>query len=341
MTELFKALCALEGVSGREGPVREFIRQRFSGLPHVVSMEEDPLGNLLLKLRGERRAARSLMLSAHMDEVGMIACGYTDDGFVRVAPVGGIDPSALFGHRVRFGKCEGTIGGKAIHLCQGDEKEAIPKEDLLVDIGADNPQEAQTMVAIGSTAVWSSDFTSLGKLVKGRAIDDRAGCALLTELAAEVPPVDFSIAFTVQEEVGLRGAKAAAFTLAPEVAVAVEATTAADTAGTQENRQVCAVGKGPVVSFMDRRTLYDPSLYALILKTAGQNGIPAQTKSMVAGGNDAGSFQTSGAGAKVAAVSLPCRYIHSPACVLSMEDMRHTLALLKAVLLPLAMGETA
>ena len=164
---------------------------------------------------------------------------------------------------------------------------------------------------------------------------------MLLELAKTVPEYDVTIAFTTQEEVGLRGAAVVGNTLQCEYSVVVDATTAADTAGVPGDKQVCNVSGGPVVSFMDRRTVYDKALYAHIRKLAEDNAIPAQTKTMVAGGNDAGSFQTAGIGSRVAAVSLPCRYIHSPSCVLSHEDVDNTLKLLSLIMntLPVWDGE--
>ena len=338
MKELLKTLCSLDGVSGQENAVRDWIAAKLQDLPHVDRLTVDPLGNILVHLTGERSAQKTLLFAAHMDEVGLIATGVTDDGFVRLTTVGGIDKAVLFGHRIRFGEHVGVIGGKAIHMCKGDEEEKIPEGDLLCDIGVDSREEAEAIVAPGDVAVFDSEFGDLGHLVKGRAIDDRAGCALLLTLAETRPPVDCWLAFTVQEEIGLRGAKTAAYTIKPDIAVVVDATTAADVAGVEKDNRVCAVGNGAVVSFMDRRTLYDKPLYDFIMQTASENGIKAQPKSMVAGGNDAGSIQTAGAGAKVAAISLPCRYIHSPSCVLSMADLEETAKLLAALVEPLGSG---
>ncbi|MGN0171470.1 MAG: M42 family metallopeptidase [Acutalibacteraceae bacterium] len=331
MKELLKTLCMLDGISGRETAVRDYILSQLKSLPYMDRCIVDPLGNLLVHLKGVKEADKTLLYAAHMDEVGLMATGITEEGFVRLTTVGGIDQAVLFGHRIRFRDRVGVIGGKAIHMCKDKEKDEIPKEDLLADIGADNREEAAAAVCVGDAAVFDSDFHELGHLVKGRAIDDRAGCALLLTLAQTQPPYDMWLAFTVQEEVGLRGAKTAAYTVKPDIAVVVDATTAADTVGVKEDKRVCAVGGGAVVSFMDRRTLYDKELYELIMKTAQEQSIKVQPKSVVAGGNDAGSIQTAGSGARVAAVSLPCRYIHSPSCVLSMDDMEETKKLLSAL----------
>lgn len=337
MLHTLQTLCELDGVSGRENAVREYIMNALQGIAHIDEMRVDAMGNLLVHLKGKRPAAKTLMLAAHMDEVGVIATGATEDGFVRFATVGGIDKVVLFGHRVRFGDRIGVIGGKAIHMCKGDEKDKIPDGDLLIDIGASSKDEALAAVGYGAVGVFDSAFYPLGNLVKGRAIDDRAGCTVLLAVAKEQPEADVWLAFTVQEEIGLRGAGGAAFAVTPDVGIVIDATTAADTVGVAPEKQVCRVGGGAVVSFMDRRTLYDKELYDFVMNTAREIGTKAQPKTMVAGGNDAGAIQSTAGGARVAAISLPCRYIHSPSCVASMEDLTAVYTLVKALVGRLAL----
>ena len=329
MTHL-KKLCSLEGVSGREHPVREYILRVLQQSPADMSVRVDPMGNVLAYVKGRERAKHTLLFAAHMDEVGFMITGVTPEGYLRFTTVGGIDPKVVYGRSVRVGGISGVIGGKATHLCSADEKKQVPKpSELLIDIGAASKEEAEALVRPGDTAVFAGEFSRLeGGLVKSRAIDDRAGCALLLDLAEQTPDYDMVLAFTVQEEVGLRGAKAAA--------VVVDATTAADTIGVAADKQVCRVGEGAVISFMDKRTLYDADLYARILEIAKKKNIRAQSKTMVAGGNDAGAIQLAGRGARVAAVSLPCRYLHSPACVVAKRDMEQTLALLQELARQLA-----
>lgn len=326
-----KKLCTLEGVSGREDAVRQYILKALDNSPAAPVVHVDPLGNILVQMKGKKRAAKKVLFAAHMDEVGLIVTGITKEGYLRFSTVGGIDTRVLFGKRVKINGRTGIIGGKAIHLCSNDEKKtAVDIEKLLIDIGAQSEEEAEKIAHPGDVAVFDSEFLKLeGGLVKARALDDRAGCALLLELASHVPEIDILLAFTVQEEIGLRGARTAAFQLRPDIAVILDATTAADTAGVPEAKQVCRVGGGPVVSFMDKQTLYDEALYRKILSLAEEHHIPAQSKTMVAGGNDAGAIQRAAGGARVAAVSLPCRYIHSPACVLAKRDMEAALALIR------------
>lgn len=331
MRECIQRLAALAGPSGREGAVRAAIERAIAESPADTVVSADRLGNLLVRVTGRQRAEKKVLFAAHMDEVGLIVTGITEEGFLRFAEIGGIDPGVLFGHRVTVNGHVGVIGGKAVHQCSTEEKKAVPKTaGLLIDIGATNREEAERVVQPGDTAVFEDRFLPLERdRFVSKALDDRVGCALLLSLLEEPPAYDITLAFTVQEEIGLRGASTAAFALQPDIAVVVDATTAADTAGVPEQKQVCRVGGGAVISFMDRRTLYDRALYDGILCMAQEAGVPAQSKTVVAGGNDAGAIQTAGGGARVAAVSLPCRYIHSPACLLAEEDVRHTGRLLR------------
>ena len=329
--EHIRDLCSLDGVSGREDAVRGYLAGELQASPASLKLETDPLGNLLVRVQGKRRADRRLLFAAHMDEVGLIVTGATEEGYLRVTAVGGIDPRVLFGKRVWVGGHPGVIGGKAVHHCTAEEKTTAPSlDEIRVDLLASGREQALEWAPPGSPVTWDSTYTPLQNGVfKARALDDRAGCALLLELVREVPERDFLLAFTVQEEIGLRGAKTAAFSLEPEIAVVVDATTAADTVSVPADKQVCRAGGGPVVSFMDGRTLYDRSLYETIRSLADRENIPNQTKTLVAGGNDAGAIQPARTGVRVAAVSLPCRYLHSPSCVLRESDCRATARLLR------------
>lgn len=337
-----KVLCALEGVSGRESAVRAYIQEQLAACGAVEWVKVDPLGNLLVQVRGQQRAEKKVLFSAHMDEVGLIVTGITDEGYLRIAPVGGVDPAVVYGKTVRVKGHLGIIAGKAVHQCDKDEKNTIPGFDkLLIDIGVYSREEAEKIVQPGDMASFDGELTDLGDgLCRGKALDDRAGCLLLLELIRRQPAYDFLAAFVVQEELGLRGAAVAGYTLQPDMAVAVETTTAADLAGVSPDKQVCHLGDGPVVSFMDGRTLYDVDLYNHIRRQADEAGIPNQTKTVVAGGNDAGAYQQAGIGCQVAAVSLPCRYLHSPACVLSWEDMESTARLLTLMADTLPAGDS-
>ena len=332
MVELLKELCLLDGISGREDKVRDFIVSR---IKDKCEYETDPMGNVIAFKKGRRRADKKVMLSAHMDEVGFIVTYICDNGFLKFTNVGGVDSKVTLGKTVTVGEkgVNGVIGSKAIHLCHGDEEKTAPSLDkLYIDIGAGSAEEAEKYVEIGDSVHFSSDFVVFGKSkIKAKAIDDRFGCAIMLRMIESELEYDTYFAFLVQEEVGCRGASAAAFTVKPDYAIVLEATTAADVAFADEADSVCVQGKGAVVSFMDRSTLYNRDMFKGAFKLAKENGISIQTKTTVAGGNDAGTIHKSNGGIYTVAVSLPCRYIHSATSVADTEDMKSCYAL--AVLL--------
>lgn len=331
MTDRLLEICALDGTSGDEGSVRDYI------LSHISADEVrvDNLGNILAFKKGVRTPDKKIMFAAHMDEVGFMVTDITDDGFLRFGAVGGIDPRVVLGRALRFKNGTlGVVGTKAVHQQSADERKKAPDfEDMLIDIGASSRDEAEKRVQRGDCAVFDSDSFCFGDgFVKSKAIDDRAGCLIMMDMINKTPEYDCWFAFTVQEEVGTRGAKAAAYTIAPDIAVVLETTTACDIAGTSGSKRVCELGKGCVVSFMDRSTIYDRELYEAARKTADQKGIPNQTKTLIAGGNDSGSIHVSRGGVRTCALSVPCRYLHSPACVIKESDYTATAELASAVL---------
>lgn len=330
MLETLKTLCELNGTSGREETVRSHI------IEHIKDHCEysvDPLGNVLAFKKGRKRPKNKVMLTAHMDEVGFIITYITDDGYLKFDCVGGIDEKVIVGRNVTVGEKQipGVIGIKAVHLCESDEREKVPKvRELYIDIGADSKQEAEEYVEIGDAAYFMSDFMTIGEnKVKAKAIDDRFGCCVMLKMLESELEYDTHFAFLVQEEVGLRGAGAAAYTVNPDYAIVIEATTAADVAGVSGADRVCCQGEGAVVSFMDRSTIYNRALYQKAFRLAEANGIKIQTKTVVAGGNDAGAIHKSNAGIKTLTVSLPCRYIHSATSVADIRDMKSCFDLIR------------
>lgn len=332
MKELEK-LCLLDGISGDEGQVRDYIISRIKG---KCEYHIDPLGSIIAFRKGRKTPDKKLLISAHMDEVGFIVNYITEDGFLKITPVGGIDPRVVFGRRVRVGeeKLIGVIGAKALHHLDGDERSKAPDfPEMYLDIGAADKAQAQEHIMLCDSAVFVSDFVRFGKGMVGcKAIDDRAGCAIMLDLIDSELEYGTYFTFVVQEEIGLRGSTAAAYTVDPDIAIVLEATTAADIPSASGEKKVCCVGKGPVVSFMDRSTIYDKGLYRLAFDTAEKLGIPCQTKTMVAGGNDAGAIHKSRGGVRACGISLPCRYLHSPSCVISESDFENTVKLVKAML---------
>ena len=322
MKELLKDLCCLNGTSGREDAVREYIISRLGGADYTV----DALGNLIVEVKGKQPAKNKVMLCAHMDEVGVMATFIKTDGTVKCNTVGGINPAVLLGRAVKFESgAVGVIGVKPVHLCKEEEKNALPDAaEMAIDLGADTREQAEALVRPGDTAVFTSEYTLMGDKILSKALDDRAGCAVMLDMIRTGVAYDTVFCFNVQEEVGLRGAAVSAFSVAPDYALVLEATTAADVADAPEEKQVCVLGKGPAVSFMDNATVYDPALFKKALALAEENNIPAQPKTMVAGGNDAGSVHKSRAGVRTLTVSVPCRYIHSASCVCDKNDVLAT-----------------
>ena len=321
--QLLADLCAIDGVSGHEKAVRDYILAHLNESSAPMEVHTDNMGNVIVHLIGKEKANKIVQLDAHMDEVGFIITGIGEDGFLRFDTIGGIDSRVLFGHRVRIGAQKGVIGGKAGHQCSADETKKVPSADSLrIDIGADSKEEAEKLVKIGDCGTFDNELIWIGEdHFLGKAVDDRVGCMLLLELAQKQPSRDLWLSFSVQEEIGLRGAGVATEAIRPDYAVAIDATTAADVAGNSPDQSVCFVGQGAVVSFADRATLYDPELYQRIRKMADEKGIPAQTKTTVAGGNNAGAMQGRHTGVRMTAVSLPCRYIHSSACMGKIQDV--------------------
>lgn len=328
---MLKELCLLNGTSGDERAVREYIIEKIRG---KCDYKVDALGSVIAFKKGKKTPDKKVMLCAHMDEVGFIITHITDEGYLKFSPVGGIDAEAVLTRRLSINGKTGVVGAKAVHLMSSDEKESVPKfSDFLIDIGAANKAETEKYVQPGDYAYFVSDYCEFGDgFVKAKALDDRIGCMLLIELIHSDLEYDTYFCFNVQEEVGLRGAACTSYSVKPDIAVVLESTTAADIEGVSGAERCCVLGNGPVISYMDGRTVYDRELYQKAVRLAENNGIKAQTKTKIAGGNDAGAVQTSAGGCRVAAVSLPCRYIHTGASVVKKSDIEETRRFLKVFL---------
>lgn len=320
---MLKDLCLLNGTSGREDAVRNYIIEK---IKDKCEYSVDVLGSVIAFKKGKKAPDKKVLVAAHTDEVGFIITDITDDGYLRFAPVGGIDAAVVLGRRVDINGIKGVVGAKAVHLLSDDEKKNEPVFDkLAIDIGAADKAEAEKAVSLGDCAYFASDYCEFGDgFIKSKALDDRIGCMLMIELINSDLEYDTYFCFNVQEEVGLRGSGCSAYAVKPDVAVILESTTAADIDGVTGGDKCCVLGKGPVVSFMDGRTIYDKQIFDLAFEVAKENNIKIQTKTKIAGGNDAGAIQKSGAGCRVAAVSLPCRYIHSGSSVVKIGDIEET-----------------
>ena len=320
MIELLKTLCALSGPSGREERVRDYIEDYAK--PYADEMFTDPMGNLHVFRKGEV-SDRTLMVCGHMDEVGLIVTGITEDGYLKFDFVGGVDRRVVIGKRVWMGEhnIPGVIGVKAYHLCKGEADKVVPAVNALyVDIGAESKAEAEKYISLGDVGCFDPDVFEFGGMLKAKALDDRLGCAVCMKLLEQKPACDTWFVFTCQEEVGARGAGTAAFRIKPDAALILEATTAADLPGIPAHKTICKPGNGVVIPFMDKGTIYNRKLFNAMTALADANGIKWQTKQMIAGGTDASSIQRSRGGVPVVGLAAALRDIHSPACVGSVAD---------------------
>ena len=329
MLNLLKQLCALSGVSSWEDEARDFIRTQAQ--PYADSIRTDAIGNLIVFKKGKKPTGNKLLLSAHVDEVGLMVKKIEDDGTLRFSSVGGIDRRVLLGKRVFVGekRIPAVVGSKPIHLTTKEDRKSVPKLDqLYLDLGAENREEAEQLVSLGDVATFDPEWMEFGNgMLKAKAIDDRVGCAVLLKLLQEELPMDCTFVFSAQEEVGTRGAFGYAFSVKPEMALVVEGTTASDIPGTPDHMTVCAPGLGPVIPFMDGGTIYDRGLFELLRRLAEENNIPWQTKHRVAGGTDGRTIQRSRTGVRVAGVAAAVRNIHTPSSVASLADCEEMLKL--------------
>ena len=334
VTDTVRTLCALPGPSGWEDAVREYLMQQ--ARPYADEMSVDLNGNLLVFKKGRKPAPEKLLLAAHMDEVGVLVKQITDQGYVKFDFVGGVDTRVALSKKVLLGEksIPGVIGLQPIHLAGQEGMERLPEsKDLYIDIGAKDKDAALELVQPGDYGVFDPEQALLrGGMLRAKAIDDRVGCAVLLELLKEDLPTDVWFAFTVQEEVGCRGAQGAAFRIKPDVAIVLEGTTAADAPLMQGAKKVCIPGKGPVIPFMDGGSIYDRGLFEQLRGLAQKNDIPWQTKTWLSGGTDASAIQRRGSGARVGAISAAVRYIHSPSSVGCTEDFENMLRLLELYL---------
>lgn len=328
---LLKTLSELNGTSGVEKEIRQALRQEVE--PFVDSMMTDKIGNLIVqKSRSEH--GPKVMLAAHMDEVALMITDFTADGLLEFRPVGGVDSRILVSKPVRINSLIGVIGAKAIHLQKPQERQqALKIDQLYIDIGAKTKEEAEKQIKLGDYAYFLTETEPLGEgYLKGKAFDDRVGCYILAELLKKDYALNLVGAFTVQEEVGLRGAKVAAYHVQPDFAIVLEGTIAADMMHLEESEWVTELGKGPALSIMDHNTIYNPKLLEQVAELAKKNAIPLQFRQGSSGGNDAGKIHLSREGIPTIAISVPCRYIHSAASIISKEDVKNTICLIDMIL---------
>ena len=330
---LLEKLSNARGVSGNEAAVRAIITAHLQ--KHVDEYRVDAMGNVLALKRAEGRGtAHRVIVAAHMDEVGFLITHIDRDGYLQFEKIGGIDDRILPSKTVRIGAnaVPGVIGLKPRHrTSESERKQVVPADALRIDICATSREDAQRVVTPGDYASFDTTFTALGdNCVRGKALDDRAGCAILCELVRERYPFDLYAAFTTQEELGLRGAHAAGFAVAPDVALVLEATVCDDSPKAREQSPTTRLGDGPALTLADRGLLADKTLTRFFAETAHAEKLPFQYKQPLVGGTDAGALHRVRAGVATAVISVPARYIHSPAAVISLDDFGNALKLARA-----------
>jgi endoglucanase len=334
MNELLKQLTEAVGVSGEEKEVRKLILELISD--HIDEHRIDAMGNLIAIKKGTGELDWTVMVDAHMDEVGLMVTEVDSNGAFQFVGVGGFNDRALLGKVVQVGskKVTGVIGARPIHLLDFSQRDNLVKmKEMRIDIGASTKEAAGKKVKSGDRAAFVTDYEELGDVAIGKSFDNRAGCAALIELLRKDPyPFDLAAAFTVQEEVGLRGARVAGFSVKPDVALVLESTPAYDLPNERDVSPNVVLGNGPAIYVMDSNALQDPRLVSHITKTAADNDIPFQIRQPGGGGTNTGSIQRAGAGVPAATIATPTRYTHVPVSMINLNDFNNVIRLAEAML---------
>lgn len=329
MNEILKQLTEAVGVSGEEKAVRVLIRDLIAG--YVDEWHVDSMGNLIAFKRGDGTFPMRVMIDAHMDEVGLMVTGVDRDGTLKFTTVGGFDDRALLGKVVQVGpkRIFGVIGARPIHLLKRSAvNRVVRRESMRIDIGARDKDQAASKVKPGQTAAFVTKYEEFGECAIGKAFDDRAGCAVIIELLRrEAYPFDLVATFTVQEEVGLRGAGVVAYGVQPDAAFVLECTPAFDQPNEDDVSPNVALGAGPSVYVMDRGTIQDPRLVAHITETATSEKMPFQIRQPGGGGTNTSAIQRAGIGVPAATIATPARYLHSPVSMIDLGDFGHVIKL--------------
>jgi putative aminopeptidase FrvX len=331
--EMLEKLSNACGIAGREEEVRGLMKKVLK--PYVDELKEDNLGNVIGIKKGKKKAPR-VMLAAHMDEIGLLVKTISRKGFLQFAKIGGIDDRILLAQKVMVytekKPLDGIVGSKPPHIQKEEErKKAITCDKLFIDIGAEDEKAAKRMgVKIGDPIGFDIKFARAGKnIVMGKAFDDRVGCAVMAETMKRLRKTDCTVyaVGTVQEEVGLRGATTAAFGIYPDVGIALDVTVAGDIPGVKEVEAPIKIRKGPSITVADKGLITHPKVLKLLIDAAEENKIPYQLETGLPGSTDAARISLTREGVPSGVISIPTRYIHSPASLLSLKDVENTVKL--------------
>lgn len=337
LLELLAQLTEAVAVSGNEGAVREIVAGKLRD--HAERVEVDAMGNLLAMRAGSGDRRPRVMVSAHMDEAGLMVSAIDKSGFLRFKTVGGLAEQTLGGEHVWLGveRRPGVIGLPPVHLLSEEDRgRKLRVEDLRIDIGASSKEDAEEVIHLGEQVTFATPLRRQGPAIWAKALDDRLGVAMLIELFLRPPPgIDLLAAFTVQEEVGLRGAQAAAYHVNPDIGLALDCAPARDFPtweGEENDRYTTRLRKGPAIYVMDGRTIADRRWVDLLTRSAEEHGLPHQVRQPVSGGTDAGAIHLSRAGIPSVSLSVPARHLHGPAGLIDIGDWRACVRLLYASL---------
>lgn len=342
MNDLLRQLTEAVGVSGAEKEVRLLIRDLIAD--SIDEWSADAMGNLVAVKKGTGEYPMRVLVDAHMDEVGLLITDIDSQGMLKFTAVGGFDDRTLLGKVVQVGpdKIIGVIGARAVHLLKSSEYSKVVKVDAMrIDIGGKNKDSASSKVKIGDYAAFVTPYEEVeaGRTAIGKAFDNRCGCAALVELLrAEPYPFDLVAAFTVQEEVGLRGARVAAFAAKPDAALVLECTPAYDLPNKEDVSPNVSLGKGVSIYVMDRGTIQDPRLVAHLTRTADRHDIPYQIRQPGGGGTNTAVIQRVHAGIPSATMAVPGRYAHTPSMIINLDDHANLVKLADAALRELTPG---
>jgi len=322
MRNMLKTLCQAYGPTGNEGSVAQVIREMVA--PVADEIVTDAMGNLIVTKKGQGQG--KLMLAAHMDEIGVMVTYIEDDGYLRIDAVGGVRPQSAAFRQIRFEN--GVVGVVGYETTKVKSYAELTMARLFVDIGASTREEAEKMVSVGDIAQFTSEYVDMGKRACSKAMDDRAGCAVVIDMLHRLnnPAMDVVAVFTVQEEVGLRGAKTAAWSVNPDVGVALDVTSAADYPGAPT--AAMKLGNGPCVKVKDASVICTPSVVRWLEQAGRDAQVPWQREVLTAGGTDTAAIQSTGAGIPAGCISLATRYIHSQGEVVEIADLENAAILL-------------
>ncbi|MCK5129396.1 MAG: M42 family metallopeptidase [Clostridiales bacterium] len=326
INKTLESLCTAFGPTGRETEIAEVIKTHIE--KYADSITQDVMGNLIAVKKGSI-GKKKIMLAAHMDEIGLIVTHIDDNGYLRVASVGGVNPQRSMFHRVKF---ENGMTGVLGHETKDFSIGKMKIDHLFIDIGATNKEEAQKLVQVGDIAKFSAPFVTMGDRVSSPALDNRVGCVVLIDLISKIKgnEDDIYFVFTSQEEVGLRGAKTAAFSIMPDLGIALDVTPAGDTP--ESTRLTVDVGKGPAIKIKDRSLICNPVVVQLLLKAAEEAKVKAQREVLEYGGTDSGAIQTTAHGVLSGVISIPCRYVHSQSETVDVNDIKGAVKILEKLL---------